>query len=61
MPKKKLEIPEPVLRAIRSDIQAYLRHGYDFEDFVERNTNGRKYGNDLKEIWKEEENGHLIR
>lgn len=55
MRKKALDIPEPVLREIRSDMRSYLSHGYSFADFVDRNTNGRKYGDALKKIWKEEE------
>lgn len=57
MRKKALDIPEHILRVIRSDMRSYLSHGYSFADFVDRNTNGRKYGNDLREIWREEENG----
>lgn len=52
--KKKLDIPEHILRVIRSDMRSYLSHGYSFEDFLDRNTLGRKYGDALKGIWKEE-------
>lgn len=61
MKKKELDIPEHILRVIRSDMQSYLAHGYSFAAFMDRNTNGRKYGNELKKIWKEEENAHILR
>ena len=59
MRKKALDIPEHILRVIRSDMRSYLSHGYSFEDFVDRNTNGRKYGNDLKPIWEEEKHAAI--
>lgn len=54
MAKKTLDIPERILSVIRADMHAYFDHGYSFEDFLDRNTNGRKYGDALKSIWKEE-------
>lgn len=45
--------PEKILPTVRSDIRAYLRHGYTFADFKDRNTHGRNYGEELRPIWDE--------
>ena len=45
--------PEKILPTVRSDIRAYLRHGYSFADFKSRNTHGRNYGDALRPIWDE--------
>ena len=51
---KKPTYPEKILPTVRSDMWCYFRHGYTFADFVDRNTHGRNYGNELKPIWNEE-------
>lgn len=45
--------PEKILPTVRGDIRAYLKHGYTFADFKDRNTHGRNYGNALRPIWDE--------
>lgn len=45
--------PEKILPTVRSDIQSYLKHGYTFADFKDRNTHGRNYGDELRPIWDE--------
>ena len=56
--KEPLILPPHVLSDVRSDIRSYLRGGYSFADFLDRNNYGRRYGKDLETIWKEEENEH---
>ncbi len=53
--KEPLILPPRVLSDVRSDIRSYLRGGYSFADFLDRNNYGRRYGDTLLEIWKEEE------
>jgi len=58
--KKKPDLSIPPLweAVIRSDIRSYLRSGYSFADFKDRNTMGRKYGDDLKAVWREEKQAY---
>ena len=59
MPKaKEISIPPKVVEDIRSDIRSYLRGGYSFAEFLDRNNYGRRYGKQLKLLWKEEEKAH---
>lgn len=55
MTKKAQTYPEKILPTVRSDMQAYFRHGYSFAEYCDRNTYGRKYGKELFSVWKEEE------
>lgn len=45
--------PEKILPTVRGDIRAYLKHGYTFADFKDRNTHGRNYGDALQPVWDE--------
>lgn len=45
--------PDKILPTVRSDMMAYHRHGYSFDDFCDRNTHGRNYGKELYDIWLE--------
>ena len=59
MPKpSEVVIPPRVIENIRSDIRSYLRGGYTFAEFLDRNNYGRRYGRELKKLWKEEEKAY---
>ena len=45
--------PEKILPTVRSDMMAYHKHGYTFEEYCDRNTHGRNYGKELYPIWEE--------
>lgn len=45
--------PDKILPTVRSDMMAYHRHGYSFDDYCDRNTHGRSYGKELYDIWLE--------
>lgn len=45
--------PAKILPTVRSDMYAYHRHGYTFEEYCDRNTHGRNYGKELYPIWEE--------
>jgi len=45
--------PDKILPTVRSDMMAYHRHGYSFDDYCDRNTHGRNYGRELYPIWLE--------
>lgn len=52
MKRDEAQIPQRALEEAASDMRAYLRLGYSFSAFKDRNTNGRKYGNALLPLWK---------
>lgn len=45
--------PEKILSTVRSDMMAYHKHSYTFEEYCDRNTHGRNYGKELYPIWQE--------
>lgn len=45
--------PDKILPTVRSDMMAYHRHGYTFNEYCDRNTYGRNYGKELYPIWLE--------
>ena len=45
--------PDKILPTVRSDMMAYHRHGYTFDEYCDRNTHGRNYGKELYPIWEE--------
>lgn len=45
--------PDKILPTVRSDMMAYHKHGYTFDEYVDRNTHGRNYGKELYPIWEE--------
>ena len=45
--------PDKILPTVRSDMMAYHKHGYTFEEYCDRNTHGRNYGKELYPIWEE--------
>lgn len=51
--KQPVTYPEKILPTVRSDMMAYHKHGYTFDMYVERNTYGRNYGQELLPIWIE--------
>lgn len=54
MSKKEIvTYPEKILPTVRSDMMAYHKHGYTFEEYCDRNTHGRNYGKELYSIWEE--------
>lgn len=44
---------EKIIPTVRSDMMAYHKHGYTFEEYCDRNTHGRNYGKELYPIWEE--------
>ena len=64
MKKEIVTYPDKILPTVRSDMMAYHKHGYTFEEYCDRNTHGRNYGKELYPIWEEtlkqfkEENGY---
>lgn len=45
--------PDKILQTVRSDMMAYHKHGYTFDEYCDRNTHGRNYGKELYPIWEE--------
>lgn len=56
MSRKKADktYPNKILPTVISDMWCYFRHGYTFAEFVDRNTHGRNYGEEFRELWNEE-------
>ena len=51
--KSAVTYPDKILPTVRSDMMAYHKHGYTFEEYCDRNTHGRNYGKELYPIWEE--------
>ena len=51
--------PDKILPTVISDMWAYFRHNYTFAEFKDRNTHGRNYGDEFKELWNEEYKKYL--
>lgn len=44
MEKMKPPFPDKLIPTIKADMMSYHKHQYSFDEFCERNMNGRTYG-----------------
>ena len=53
MAKYKHTYPDKIIPTVISDMMSYHKHGYTFQNFVDWNTHGRNYGEELRPFWDE--------
>lgn len=51
--KQIVTYPDKIIPTVISDMMAYHKHGYTFDEYCDRNTHGRNYGKELYPIWEE--------